>query len=63
MAGRSTEEIRDELNRLMSEHIESVKKATFGGLSENARLEQTDRLKRIRELSADYILAMQNRDG
>jgi hypothetical protein len=61
--GRSTEEIRDELNRLMLKHIESVKKETFGGLSENARLEQTDLLKRIRELSADYILAMQNRDG
>jgi hypothetical protein len=34
MGDRSVEELRDELNRLMMEQIESSKKHTFGGLDE-----------------------------
>jgi len=34
MAGRSLEEIRDELERLMLEQVESLKAQTFGGLSQ-----------------------------
>ena len=63
MDGRSADEVRDNLDRLMLEHIESVKKATFGGLSEDELLEQIDRLERIRDVSSHYILIMQNRDG
>jgi hypothetical protein len=59
MASRSVDELRDELNRLMLEHIQSVKTETFlGRLEEEARLQQQERLKRIREVSADLLLAL-----
>jgi hypothetical protein len=47
MAGRSLEEIRDELERLMMEQIESLKGQTFGGLSQEELRKQDERLKRI----------------
>ena len=40
------------------EEIESLKKQTFGGLNEDELREQEARLKRIRELSADYLAAL-----
>ena len=55
---RSTEEIRDELERLMQEQIASLRAETFGGLREGELREQQERLKRIRELSADYLSAL-----
>ena len=58
MDGRSTEEIRDELEEVMREQIESLQAQTFGGLSEEELREQQERLKRIRELSADYLSAV-----
>ena len=58
MAGRSLEEIRDELERLMLEQVESLKAQTFGGLSQEELRKQDERLKRIRELSADYLAAV-----
>lgn len=59
MANRSLEELRDELNRLMLEHIESVKAETFlGRLDEEALLQQEERLKRIREVSAAFLAAL-----
>jgi hypothetical protein len=58
MDGRSTEEIREELEGLMREQIESLKAQTFGGLSEEELREEQERLKRIRELSADYLSAL-----
>ncbi|MGO8793623.1 MAG: hypothetical protein ACLQLC_02275 [Candidatus Sulfotelmatobacter sp.] len=58
MAGRSAEEIREELNRLLSEQIDSLKRQTFGGIEPAEMLEQEERLKRIREVSADYIAAL-----
>jgi hypothetical protein len=58
MDGRSTEEIRDELEELMQEQIESLKAQTFGGLNEEELREERERLKRIRELSADYLAAL-----
>ena len=63
MDGRSTEEIRDELEGLMREQIESLKAQTFGGLSEEELREQQERLKRIRELSADYLSAVKRNRG
>ena len=58
MDGRSIEEIRDELERMMQEQIASLKAETFGGLTEEELSEQQERLKRIRELSADYLAAV-----
>ena len=55
MDGRSVREIRDELERLMLEQVESLQAQTFGGLSAEELREQGERLKRIRELSADYL--------
>jgi hypothetical protein len=61
MAGRSLEEIRDELERLMLEQVESLKTQTFGGLSQEELRKQDERLKRIREVSADFLSALKNR--
>jgi hypothetical protein len=58
MAGRSLEELRDELRRLMLEHLESMKAETFVGLSEEVLRQQEERLKRIREVSADFLAAL-----
>ena len=59
MASRSVDELRDELNRLMLEYIESVKAETFlGRLDEETWCQQQERLKRIREVSADLLLAL-----
>jgi hypothetical protein len=58
MESTNAEELRDQLNRLLMEEIESLKKQTFGGLNEEELREQEQRLKRIRELSADYLAAL-----
>jgi hypothetical protein len=58
MEGRNADELRDQLNRLLMEQIESLKKQTFGGLNQAELREQEERLKRIRELSADYLAAL-----
>lgn len=58
MGGRSLEELRDELRRLMLEHIESLKEETFLGLSKEKLREQEERLKRIREVSAELLAAL-----
>ena len=60
MPGRSLEEIRDELERLMLEQVESLKAQTFGGLSQEELRKQDERLKRIREVSADFLSALKN---
>jgi hypothetical protein len=58
MDGRSVKEIRDELERLMLEQVGSLNAQTFGGLSDEELREEDERLKRIRELSADYLSAV-----
>jgi hypothetical protein len=58
MRSRSLQELSDELNRLMLEHMESVKEETFVGLSEEGLRQQEERLKRIRQVSADFIAAL-----
>ena len=62
MAGRSIQELREELNELMREQIASLKKETFGGLNSDEIRQQEERLKRIRELSADYLVALKKRN-
>jgi len=63
MDSRSVEELRNELERLMGEQIESLKAQTFGGLNEQQLREQTERLKRIREVSADFLVALKKTAG
>lgn len=58
MEARSVEDLRDELNRLMAEQIESLTKQAFVGMNEVEAQEQEERLKRIREVSADYLAAL-----
>jgi hypothetical protein len=58
MPQRSVGELRRELDRLMREQVEGLKKQTFGGLQPQELYELEERLKRIRELSADYLGAM-----
>jgi hypothetical protein len=58
MGGASIEKLRDELTRLMREHIENMKNRTFLGINpEELKLEK-DRLQRIREVSADFLEAL-----
>ena len=58
MGRRSAEELRNELSRLMQEQVESLRKASFGGFSEEELRQHEMRLKLIREVSADFILAL-----
>jgi hypothetical protein len=58
MSGRNIEELRRELNRLMREQVESLQKETFGGLVAEELQEQEERLKKIREVSADFLAAL-----
>ncbi len=58
MEGRFAKELQEELTRLMLEQIESLKKETFVGLSSEELREQEERLKRIREVSADFLAAL-----
>ncbi|HWO39056.1 MAG TPA: hypothetical protein VNO32_60550 [Candidatus Acidoferrum sp.] len=58
MDGPSIEKLRDELTRLMREHIENMQKRTFLGVSpEDVQLEK-QRLQRIREVSAEFLEAL-----
>jgi DNA-binding NtrC family response regulator len=57
---RRLQELRDELRRLMDEQVESLKAQTFGGISEEELRKEDDRLNRIREVSADFLLALKN---
>jgi|307.fasta_scaffold271173_2 succinate dehydrogenase/fumarate reductase flavoprotein subunit len=58
MSVRSVEELRRELDRLMREQVDSMRKETFGGLGEEELQQQKERLKRIREVSADFLAAL-----
>jgi hypothetical protein len=58
MGGPNAKELRDELSRLMTEQLQSLKKQVFGGLSKEELHEQEERLKSIRQVSADYIATL-----
>ena len=51
--------LHDELRRLMLEHVESIKEETFLGVSEEEFQRHEMQLKRIRELSADYLATLE----
>jgi hypothetical protein len=57
-ANSRVEELRQELTKLMLEQIESLKTQTFDGSSEKNLREEEARLKRIREVSGDFIAAV-----
>jgi hypothetical protein len=42
----------------MREHLESLNQQTFGGLTDELLLQQEERLKRIREVSAEFLAAL-----
>jgi hypothetical protein len=58
MTRHSIDDLRSELSLLMAEHIESVKAETFGGLDAIALRIQELRLRKIREVAADYLAAL-----
>ena len=47
--------LQQELDRLMQEHIESLQRQAFVTPSEEQLREADERLKRIREISAEYV--------
>ena len=53
------DELKLKLSRLMEEHIESLRKQTFVPPDEEQREADEERLKRIREISADYLVAVE----
>lgn len=63
MGQRTIGELRDQLKRLMVEQIESLQKQAFGGLSEAELAEQERRLEHIREISADFLAALERGDS
>ena len=58
MDGSNLEKLRDELTRLMREHIESMQERTFLGISPEDVQREKQRLQRIREVSADFLEAL-----
>jgi hypothetical protein len=58
MDGPNIEELRDELERLMREHIDSMAKQTFLGISSEDLRQEKERMQRIREVSADFLEAL-----
>jgi hypothetical protein len=52
------EELRRELGRLMQEHIESMQKQTFLGITQDELRQERERMQRIREVSADFLEAL-----
>ena len=59
MDGPSVDKLRDELERLMKEHIESTQRQTFLGITPEEVLQEKERLERIREVSAEFLKALQ----
>ena len=58
MDGPNVEELRDELERLMRDHIESMAKQTFLGISPEDLRQEKERMQRIREVSAAFLEAL-----
>jgi hypothetical protein len=58
MNGTGLEELRRELERLMQEHIESMQKQTFLGITQDELHQERERMQRIREVSADFLEAL-----
>ena len=63
MDGSNLEKLRDELTRLMREHIESMQERTFLGISAEDVQREKQRLQRIREVSAEFLEALKKISG
>ena len=60
MTRPSIQQLRDELERLMREHIDAMQKQTFVGLSAEEFRREQERVERIREVSADFLQALKD---
>jgi hypothetical protein len=60
MGGRSVEEIRAELEKVMGEQIESLSQQTFLGVTAEQVMQEKERLLRIREISAEFLQVLKN---
>jgi hypothetical protein len=58
MTSPRVRQLSEELDRLMTDQVASLKKQVFGGLDKKELEQQEERLKRIREVSADLIAAI-----
>jgi hypothetical protein len=57
------QELKAELRRLMREEIASLKSETFGGSTEQELRIRSERLNRIRELSADLLALLKSQSN
>ena len=55
MDDHRVDQLRDELRRLMREQMESLEAQTYGFVKSEELARQEERLKRIRELFADWL--------
>jgi hypothetical protein len=55
MDKRRLKQISDELERLMQEQMESLQRQTFLGITAEELSRERERLKRIREVSAEFL--------
>jgi hypothetical protein len=62
MVRRKAAELRQELSRLMEEQVESLRTQTYLGIDPAELKKQEERLKRIREVSADFLAALKGDD-
>lgn len=58
MTESDIERLQRELDRLMNEHIESLQRQAFVMPSDEQLREADERLKRIREVSAEYVAVL-----
>jgi hypothetical protein len=52
------EELREELRKLMGQHLEYLNAQTFGGLTEGELRKKEEILGRIREVAAELLLTL-----
>jgi hypothetical protein len=55
MDNRRLKQISEELERLMQEQMESLQRQTFLGIAAEELSRERERLKRIREVSAEFL--------
>lgn len=58
MSAPSIDKLRDELTRLMRQHIETMKNRTFLGITPEELSHEKEQLQRIREVSAEFLEAL-----
>jgi hypothetical protein len=61
MVRSNLKEISDDLERLMREQMESLQRQTFLGITEEEIDCERERLKHIREVSAEFLEALKKK--